>query len=223
MSRAAPHVSRLTHHALAELAASVEGCRRCQAGGHVALAEPRLLGLAHLLTTDARGPAVWPRLVIVGQAPSRRAGQRAEPRASPFVRTIGGWLARAGFAGDNPFAHAHFSALTRCFPGPGAGGKGDRPPSRAEIALCAGHLAAELALLRPAVILPIGKLAGDTLFGRPRPLTAAVGDCWERDGVRYLPLPHPSGASRWRNDPANRARVDAALARLAEWRVELGL
>jgi uracil-DNA glycosylase len=84
-------------------------------------------------------------------------------------------------------------------------------------------LTAELTLLRPAVILPVGKLAGDILYGRPRPLTTAVGECWERDGVRYLPLPHPSGASRWRNDPANRARVDAALARLAAWRVELGL
>jgi uracil-DNA glycosylase family 4 len=201
--------------ALAALVEVVQGCRRCQAAGHLARAEPRLLGLAVL--------AGRPRTVVIGQAPSRHAGRYAEPLASPFVRVIAGWLAQAGFPTGDLFARVHFTALTRCFPGPGTGGRGDRPPSRAEIDLCAGHLAAELALLRPAVVLPVGKLAIDTLFGRPRPLADAVGACWERDGVRYLPLPHPSGVSRWRNEPANRARLDRALALLAAWRAELAL
>ena len=38
-----------------------------------------------------------------------------------------------------------------------------------------------------------------------------------------LPLPHPSGVSRWLNDPAHRALVDKALAQLAIWRVVLAL
>lgn len=207
--------ARLPWPAVAALIEAVAGCQRCQEAGHLARAEPCLLGLAVLTGR--------PRIVVIGQAPSRHAGRYAEPLASPFVRTVAGWLDRAGFPSGDLFARVHFTALTRCFPGPGASGRGDRPPARAEIALCAGHLAAELALLRPAVILPVGKLAIDTLFGRPRPLTDAVGTCWERDGARYLPLPHPSGVSRWHNEPANRARLARALALLGAWRVELAL
>jgi hypothetical protein len=35
-----------------------------------------------------------------------------------------------------------------------------------------------------------------------------------------LPLPHPSGVSRWLNDPAHQRLVDEALARLAQIRSE---
>jgi uracil-DNA glycosylase len=218
--------SRITHHAsrLASIAEAVNDCRRCQMAGYLPLAEPRLLGLARVLNRDLAPAGGLPRLMVVGQSPSRHAGRYiAEPLLSPFVSTLGRWLTQAGFSADDLLARVHFSALTRCFPGASRDGKGDRAPSRAEIALCADHLAAETALLRPAVVLPVGKLAIDALYGRPRSLTEAVGTSWERDGVHYLPLPHPSGVSRWRNDPANQARVDRALALLAAWRVELGL
>jgi uracil-DNA glycosylase len=209
---------------LAALAGAVRDCRRCQGAGHLSLAQPHLLGLGHRLAAGMDRPvAALPRLVVVGQAPGRHAGRHVEPFTSPFARTIAGWLEQAGFAPADVPTRVHLTALTRCFPGPGLAGRGDRAPTRAEIALCAAHLEAELALLRPAVILPVGKLAIDTLYGRARPLSAVVGTTWEQDGVRYLPLPHPSGVSRWRNEPAHRALVDDALTRLARWRVELDL
>jgi hypothetical protein len=34
----------------------------------------------------------------------------------------------------------------------------------------------------------------------------------EGDGIIYIPLPHPSGASRWLNDPAHRALLTRGLA-----------
>jgi uracil-DNA glycosylase family 4 len=209
---------------LATLAAAIQGCRCCQAAGHLAQAEPHLLGLAHRLTVPTHIVLPGsPRLMVIGQAPGRHAGRYREPFTSPYSRTIAAWLTQAGFARDDLSARVHLTALTRCFPGPSPTGHGDRAPSRAEVALCAPHLRNEIALLQPAVILPVGKLAIDTLYGRSRPLSQVIGTAWERDGVRYLPLPHPSGVSRWRNDPAHRALVDDALALLAAWRVELAL
>ena len=38
-----------------------------------------------------------------------------------------------------------------------------------------------------------------------RRLTEAIGERFELDGVTAIPLPHPSGASGWLNDPANRS------------------
>jgi len=75
------------------------------------------------------------------------------------------------------------------------------------------RLEAELALLRPEVILLVGTLAIDRLWGKAAlsdvvgrsKHSAALGD------ALLIPLPHPSGASRWLNDPANKARLERAL------------
>jgi hypothetical protein len=43
-----------------------------------------------------------------------------------------------------------------------------------------------------------------------------VGERYERDGAVVVPLPHPSGASGWLNDPANRERLATATALVRE-------
>jgi uracil-DNA glycosylase len=121
------------------------------------------------------------------------------------------WLAQAGIDEDHlPYR----TAITKCFPGKSPTGSGDRRPSRAEIALCRPWLDEELALLRPRIILLLGGLAIDRFWGKV-PLEAAVGRARTKDGVTYVPLPHPSGASRWLNDPAHRALLRRALGILA--------
>jgi uracil-DNA glycosylase len=98
---------------------------------------------------------------------------------------------------------------------------GDRRPSPPEIALCAPWLKAELALVRPKIILLVGTLAIDRLWGKSS-LSDVVGRSKRSpllDDALLIPLPHPSGASRWLNDPANKARLAGALGVLARaWR-----
>src|SRR5581483_9360291 len=107
-------------------------------------------------------------------------------------------------------------------PGRSGSGRGDRPPGPKERALCAHWWRAELALLRPRVILLAGKMAISEFYA-PAPLEALVGT-WRCEGESWLlPLPHPSGVSRWLNDPAHQALVDRALAQLGEWRREFEL
>jgi uracil-DNA glycosylase len=48
-----------------------------------------------------------------------------------------------------------------------------------------------------------------------------VGRTFGEDPV-LLPLPHPSGQSRWLNDPANRERLERALDLLRDLRARLG-
>ena len=43
-------------------------------------------------------------------------------------------------------------------------------------------------------------------------LTDAIGSVYARGDAIVVPLPHPSGASGWLNDAANRERLDRALA-----------
>src|SRR5207237_9468558 len=100
--------------------------------------------------------------------------------------------------------------------------RGDRAPGRAERALCARWWRGEMALLRPRVVLLAGRLAIEEFFP-PAPLKALIGTWREQEGMHLLPLPHPSGVSRWLNDPAHRALLDRALGQLGLWRAELGL
>jgi hypothetical protein len=53
------------------------------------------------------------------------------------------------------------------------------------------------------------------LLRLPR-LTDAIGRRYELGGATAVPLPHPSGASGWLNDQANRARLEDALAVVRE-------
>ena len=110
------------------------------------------------------------------------------------------------------------AAITRCYPGPHPGGRGDRVPSPAERERCGDWLADELRIIRPPLLIPVGRLAIDRFLGKG-PLDALVGREHEfvHEGSRavVIPLPHPSGASSWIHAPGNRALLDRALALLA--------
>ena len=193
------------------LAEEVLACRACVSAGYLAHANPIRPGLID-----------EPRVVLIGQAPGPVTDRKGYHFAGPAGRFLESWLERAGFPRGYFRRHVYLTSLTRCFPGKSPSGNGDRPPSNAEIALCRRFLDREMQLLRPKLVLLVGKMAIDAFLGR-RPLVDTVGQVFTRDGRLYLPLPHASGVSRWLNAPANRALLDRALAELSRLRVELGL
>ncbi len=104
-------------------------------------------------------------------------------------------------------------AVCRCFPGKNAAG-GDRVPDAQEIATCSRWLEAEIALLRPTLVIPIGKLAIQQFIASDK-LTEIIG---KQQRVTYhghrfdlVPLPHPSGASPWHRMEPGRTLLGQAL------------
>jgi len=110
------------------------------------------------------------------------------------------------------------SSLTRCDPGRNPRSDGDRRPSPQEVALCRPFLEAELQLLRPKVVLLVGSMAIEAYLGKGK-LEDMIGTFHESDGMLFLPLAHPSGVSRWLNDPEHLKLHQRSLKILAEWRV----
>ena len=161
-------------------------------------------------------------MVLIGQAPGPVTDRKGYHFAGPAGTFLSLWLDRAGFPPGYFREHVYLTSLTRCFPGKSPAGNGDRPPSRGEIALCAGYLERELELIQPKVVLLVGKMAIDAFLGK-KPLVDSVGQVFERDGRYLVPLPHASGVSRWLNDAANRALLDEALHALSRLRIELSL
>ena len=185
-----------TERALARLHTRIRSCTKCVEAGYLPSAFPIVAGKA----SD--------RVMIIGQAPGAVELTTGLPFSGRAGAELRRWLADAGI--DE--AHLPYrTAITKCFPGKAASGAGDRRPSPPEVALCAPWLDAELAVVRPRVVLLVGTLAIERFWGR-LPLSDVVGRS-RIDGDRILiPLPHPSGASRWLNDPDNRASLRRALA-----------
>lgn len=126
-------------------------------------------------------------------------------------------MLRAGFADPGEFRHlTYIAALMRCFPGRNKRNSGDLPPQRKGIANCSHWIDEELALLRPKVIIPVGQLAITRFLG-PGSLEDRVGKSFG-DRPVMIPLPHPSGQSRWLNELANRERLATALGLIGELR-----
>ena len=102
--------------------------------------------------------------------------------------------------------------MTRCYPGASPSGRGDRTPTPREQELCSFWREWELKIIRPKLIVPVGGLAIRRLLGLTG-LANTVGKRYELGTATVVPLPHPSGASGWLNDPANR-RLTARAARV---------
>jgi uracil-DNA glycosylase len=110
---------------------------------------------------------------------------------------------------DDFYGTFHCASVTRCYPGKAPSGRGDRTPAPREQELCAFWREWELRLIRPRLIVPVGGLAVRRLLGL-KSVTECVGRRFDHEGTLAIPLPHPSGASGWLNDPSNRKRVAVA-------------
>jgi uracil-DNA glycosylase len=196
---------------LARLHCEILTCTRCVEAGYLPRAVPVLSGYADN------------RIMLIGQAPGAVEAVRRLPFQGRSGKILMGWLIRAGFASETQVRRqVYMTSITKCFPGKGTGG-GDRRPSRAEVDLCRSHLDRQLALIKPEVLILVGGLAHER-FLPGRPLDELVGRLFDVSGqvvssrsrVRPLlvPLPHPSGASRWLNAVENRLLLERALRRL---------
>lgn len=209
-----PTTSRSSNQiALTLVQQEIRACTRCVAAGFIPEANPIFQGHA------------GQRLMVVGQAPGPRANVAGEPYRGATGKALQSWLTRAGFAEGALHREFYLTSLTKCFPGPARhGGQGDRPPSATEIGLCREHLDREMTLVQPEIVLALGRMSAERLDPtvRGQALADVVGTLRpaQRAGHTFLvlPLPHPSGVSRWLNQPEHRARLDLALEQLRLWR-----
>jgi uracil-DNA glycosylase len=159
------------------------------------------------------GSPVLSKILLIGQAPGDKEGGFGKPFAWTAGKTMFKWFERIGLDEETFRQRVYMAAVCRCFPGKNPKG-GDRVPSPAEIGHCAGWLQAEVDLLKPDLILPVGKLAIAQLMpvkklndviGKLHPVT------FHGHRTEAIPLPHPSGASTWHRTEAGVALLESAL------------
>ena len=164
------------------------------------------------------GRPVAGKIILVGQAPGDKEPVLGRPFAWTAGRTLFKWFHTAlGWTEDETRDRIYFAAVCRCFPGKKPTG-GDRVPDEDEIANCAPWLEREFALLQPALVLPVGKLAIRQFLG-DQPLADVIGRSfrvsYHQQEVDVVPLPHPSGASPWHRMEPGRTLLQQAMALVA--------
>jgi uracil-DNA glycosylase family 4 len=189
---------RSSYRSLASLQRDNRVCRACAEAGYPIESLPVLEG--HL----------GQKAFIFGQAPGIVEADERRPWRGRAGGTLRRWL---DMDEEAFYATFYCASVTRCYPGRAAGGGGDRTPTSREQELCSFWREWEFALLRPRLIVPVGGLAIRRLLGVTS-LDASVGERFEVGEAVAVPLPHPSGVSRWMNLAENRNRVERAVERI---------
>jgi len=187
---------RSSYRSLRSLQRDVRACRACVEAGFPLESLPVVHGHEGQLA------------YILGQAPGWVEGEERRPWRGRAGGTLRRWL---DMDEDEFYGTFYCASVTRCYPGRSPGGRGDRTPTPREQELCAFWREWELRLLRPGLVVTVGGLAARRLLGLVR-LGECVGRRFTYGDAVAIPLPHPSGASGWLNDPANRALVAEAAA-----------
>jgi uracil-DNA glycosylase family 4 len=187
---------RSSYRSLTSLQRDTRVCRACAEAGYPLESLPVLEGHE------------GQRAYMYGQAPGVIEGQERRPWRGRAGQNLRRWL---DLDEEAFYAAFYCASVTRCYPGRSSSGSGDRVPTPHEQELCSFWFEWELRILRPELIVAVGGLAIRRLLGQ-RPLDECIGATFEYADALVVPLPHPSGVSRWLNAPANRARLEEAIA-----------
>ncbi|HEX8978284.1 MAG TPA: uracil-DNA glycosylase family protein [Parasulfuritortus sp.] len=167
------------------------------------------------------------RILQIGQAPGPYEGKIGRPFAWTAGKTLFKWYATLGVSEEQFRERVYMAAVCRCFPGKNPKG-GDRVPNQEEIANCSEWLRHEVEILRPELVIPVGKLAIAQMLKAPR-LDDIVGQSHRIDyfgqPVDVIPLPHPSGLSTWFKVEPGKTLLQQALRLIAAhpaWRAAFG-
>ncbi len=147
-------------------------------------------------------------LMFVGEAPGRDEDREGEP----FVGRAGQLLTEIITKGMKlQRADVYIANVVKCRP------PGNRNPKPEEIAACMPFLVRQVQLIRPKVIVALGKFAAQTLLSSDTPITRMRGQWHEFEGIKVMPTLHPAYLLR---NPSDKKLVWADIKAVM---AELGL
>ena len=163
--------ARAAWQALADEAASCTRCALCA-------------GRTRAVFDTGHRQADW---MIVGDAPEADDDRAGEPFAGRTGRLLDNMLAALGLGrNDAPrLRPAYVTHAVKCHP------PGSRGPEDVELTACETFLRRQVELVRPRVILALGRVAAQALLGRAEPIGRLRGQVHRYAGVPVVATHHP--------------------------------
>ena len=213
----------------------MRACQQCLNAGH-------LITPGAVFTGNQKA-----QVMLIGQAPGVTEVEAKRPFNAGSGRRLFQWLSEAGWDETDFRTNQYMTAVTKCYPGKGKNGKGDRVPSKVEQMLCRPFLEREIIVINPRLMILVGGLAIKLLYPAKWKLTEVIGTAVyfppdtlthplnfnfddgtlirlpltaiQGNGRYVVPLPHPSGASLWPNKPKNKTLIANAIELLSIIRI----
>ena len=130
-------------------------------------------------------------VLFVGEGPGEQEDRRGEPFVGPAGQFLDQMLYIIGLSRRN----CYIANIVKCRP------PHNRDPLNTERDACSDWLAAQMALIRPKIIVCLGRIAAMELIRPDFRITREHGQWFEKDGVAYMAMYHPSALLR---DPEKR-------------------
>jgi uracil-DNA glycosylase family 4 len=141
--------------------------------------------------------------LLVGEAPGAEEDRLGEPFVGQAGRLLDNMLAALGLKrGEN----VYIANVLKCRP------PGNRNPEPGEVANCAPYLKRQIALIRPRLVLAMGRFAAQTLLGSDATIGSLRGAVHAYQGVPLVVTYHPAYLLRNLPDKA-KAWADLLLAK----------
>lgn len=187
---------RITAGSLEEIARQVAGCTACE------------LSRSRTRTVPGEGNARQPDILFIGEGP----GAEEDAQGRPFVGKAGELLTKMIEAGMGyQRDEVYIANVVKCRP------PGNRVPRPEEMDACLPYLRAQIELIRPKILIALGKTAVEGLLGKPVAITRIRGQWHDVGGIPMMPTYHPAYLLR---SPSRKgeawADLKAALARLGK-------
>lgn len=155
------------------LAAMAAGCTRCR------LAEGRKNVVFGSGNPDAD-------LMLVGEGP----GAEEDRQGLPFVGPAGELLTKIIQAIEMKREDIYIANVVKCRP------PGNRDPEPDEVQACRGYLEQQIALVRPKILVALGRIAAHSLLGTASPIGQLRGQWHQAFGIPTLVTYHPAALLR---------------------------
>ncbi len=152
-----------------ELRDCVANCTRCELSG---TRKNTVFGVGN--------PAAdW---LIIGEAPGAEEDRRGEPFVGRAGKLLDEMLRAIGQSRESVF----IANILKCRP------PNNRDPKPAEAAACREYLERQIELVRPRIILAVGKIAAQNLLGSDEPVGRMRGRSHELGGIPLVVTYHPA-------------------------------
>lgn len=162
--------------ALEAVAAEAAGCQRCR------LWEGRINVVFGSGNPDAD-------LMFIGEGPGAEEDRRGLPFVGPAGELLTKIIEAIGLARDD----VYIANIVKCRP------PGNRDPLPDEAAACRGYLERQIDLVRPKIIVALGRVAAQSLLGNDLPLGRMRGSWSSARGIPAMVTYHPAALLRNRH------------------------
>ena len=157
-----------------ELEKACAGCRKC--------------GLSETRTNVVFGVGNrTAEVFLTGEGPGESEDLKGEPFVGKGGKLLDDMLKIIGLDRTN---NIYIANIVKCRP------PGNRDPQTTEREACIDWLMAQYALVKPKIVVCLGRIAATQLIDSEFKITRDHGKWFEKDGVRYMALFHPAALLR---------------------------